>query len=204
MALAFPLLLALYAARPEGLAGGDTEAATRESPGPAQPVPGRSLLLAALIGTGLLLPLVVLGYDSPGPLDLDNAPRQVHAALLRSFDLVPGAPWFRPNWTAASLLLTTPLYLWLAQARSAAPAVRWGWVAAGLIVALLLLNGSVGAPQFGYRNSLDVAPLLFLLLGWVFRDGLPRAARLAIVIGVAVSTYGMVAVGILQPPFAEF
>jgi len=66
----------------------------------------------------------------------------------------------------------------------------------------IVAHGNVGFTQFGYRFSLDVAPLLWLLLGWAFRAGMPLEARLAALIGVAVNAYGIYAVTVLD--FASF
>lgn len=187
--LAVPLFVALYAVRPpSGALSGSDRLDRALAP------------LAVLVGAAL--PLVYVGFELGGPLSAANIPDHLHAALLRSFDLAADGPWFRPNWTGMSLLLTSPFYLWLAAARSRAPVVLWSWVGIALIVVLTVLTPAVGAPQVGYRPSLDAAPLLFLLLGWVFRDGIPVAARATIVLAVAVNTYAMLAVGVLDPPFA--
>jgi hypothetical protein len=191
MLLALPLLAALYAARPRRHRDGGSVDRPR-------------LVALAPLAVGVLLPLVYVGFSVGGPYDPQHVPQHLHAALLRSMDLASEAPWFRPSWIATSLLLTTPLYLWLGAARSRAPVVLWSWVAVALILGLSVLTPTVGGPQFGYRLSLDAAPLLFLLLGWVFRDGMSVTARAAVVLGVAVNTYGMVAIGVLDPPFAAW
>ncbi|HSH21887.1 MAG TPA: hypothetical protein VK992_04605, partial [Candidatus Caenarcaniphilales bacterium] len=191
--LTLPLFIALYAARPARPVSGDQQ----------RHLIDRLLAIATLV-VGVLLPLVYVGFTADPAYALEHVPRHVHAAFLSSFDLAPEAPWFRPSWTATSLLLTTPLYVWLVRARSRAPVVSWSWAAIALVALATILTPSVGAPQFGYRLSLDAAPLLFLLLGWVFRTGISRAARGAIVVGVAINAYGMIAVGVLEPPFAAF
>ncbi|HEV8516432.1 MAG TPA: hypothetical protein VGQ47_02180 [Candidatus Limnocylindrales bacterium] len=133
-------------------------------------------------------------WFSSGILSLDYIPRHIHAMLLRSFDFVEEPPWFRPNWTSTSLLITTPVYLWLIKARSRRPLVAYGWLAVALALVPIMTHGSVGFSQFGYRFSLDVAAILWLLLGWVFRRGLSREAVVAIALGIAVNAYGVWAV----------
>lgn len=133
-------------------------------------------------------------WYAEGILSLSYVPRHLHAIFVRGFDFVDAFPWFRPNWTATSLLLTTPLYLWLVKARSREPIVAWGWLAVALALVPILTHGNVGFTQFGYRFSLDVAPILWLLLGWTFRAGTPVEARAAAVLGVLVNAYGIWAI----------
>jgi hypothetical protein len=124
-------------------------------------------------------------------------PRNLHAMFIRGFDLVDQFPWFRPNWTATSLLLTTPIFLWLVKARAWVPLVVVGWLAVLLGIFPDITHGGVGWTQFGYRRILDVAPILWLLLGWVFRNGMSVEAKAAVVIGVLVNAYGIWAITVL-------
>ena len=125
-------------------------------------------------------------------------PRNLHAMFIRGFDYVDEFPWFRPNWTGMSLLLTTPILLWLAKARAWTTLVVVGWIAAVLGIIPDVTHGGVGWAQFGYRRILDVAPILFLLLGWVFRKGMSLEAKAAILIGVAVNAYAIWAITVLD------
>jgi hypothetical protein len=65
-----------------------------------------------------------------------------------------------------------------------------------VVLALLpiVTHGTVGQAQFGYRFSLDVAPILWLMLGFVFRAGITRTAQAAIITGVIVNLYGIYAI----------
>jgi hypothetical protein len=137
-----------------------------------------------------------------GILSIEYIPRHLHAMFVRGFDYVDEFPWFRVNWTATSLVITTPLLLWLARARSREPLVAFAWLAVAIALVPIVTHGNVGFTQFGYRFSLDVAPLLWLLLGWAFRAGMPLEAKVAALIGVAVNAYGIYAVTVLG--FASF
>jgi len=129
-------------------------------------------------------------------------PRNLHAMFIRGFDYVDQFPWFRPNWTGMSLLLTTPIFLWLVKARARsgpwAPLVVFGWLAVLFGILPDITHGGVGWSQFGYRRILDVAPILWLLLGWVFRNGMSVEAKAAIVVGVLVNAYGIWAITVLD------
>ena len=128
-----------------------------------------------------------------GIFALEYLPRGLHTMLLRSFDLVADPPWFRPNWTGTSILLTMPALLWLWRARDRAFLVPW--LTVGLVLVPDLLHGVSGFAQFGYRFICDVLPILWWLLAWVVvRHGLTLGLRLALVAGIVVNVYGLVAV----------
>jgi hypothetical protein len=111
--------------------------------------------------------------------------------FLRGFDYVDDFPWFRPNWTGTSLLLTAPILLWLVRVRSRAPLVGWLWLSVALVLVPIVTHGNVGFAQWSYRFVLDVAPLLFLMLGLLFRERISSMAKAAIVIGVLANAYGV-------------
>jgi hypothetical protein len=118
--------------------------------------------------------------------------------FVRGFDFVDAFPWFRPNWSGASLLLTTPILLWLVKARSRVPLIAYGWIAVVLCLIPDVLHGAPGFAQLGYRFILDVLPIMLLMLAWVFRDGISVEARAAILIGIAVNAYGVWAVTVVD------
>ena len=128
-----------------------------------------------------------------GIFALEYLPRGLHTMLLRSFDLVDDPPWFRPSWNGTSILLTMPALLWLWRARDRGLAAAW--LAVALILVPNLLHGVPGFAQFGYRFICDVLPILWWLLAWVVvRHGLTLGLRLALLAGIVVNVYGIVAV----------
>ena len=136
-------------------------------------------------------------WYAKGLLSIDYLPRHLHLMFMRGFDLVDTFPWFRPNWSGASLLLTMPILLWLVKARSRTPLIAYGWIAIVLALIPDVLHGAPGFAQFGYRFILDVLPIMLLMLGWVFRDRISVEARAAILIGIAVNAYGVWAVTVI-------
>ena len=128
-------------------------------------------------------------YDH-GIIAIDYLPRGLHTMLLRTFDIVSDPPWFRPNWTGASVLLTMPVLAWLHRARAKVLIVPW--LVAGLVLVPDLLHGAPGFAQFGYRFICDVLPILWWLLAWVaVNRGLTLGMRAAIVAGIAVNIYAL-------------
>ncbi len=177
----------------------------------------RSILL---FGAGLAVPLVVLaaynvarfgsplelGYALiPGVLDepyyqegifsISYIPRHVYAIFFRSWNWSDSFPWVTPSWWGLAILLTTPLYLWLLKARLQDPRVLYAAIAVGLTLIPLVTHGNVGFTQFGYRFSLDLQPLLFVILATVFERGMSRLAAAAAALSILFSTYGVWAIG---------
>jgi hypothetical protein len=125
-------------------------------------------------------------------------PRNLNVMFLKTFDFVEDFPWFRPNWIGTSLILTTPIFLWLIRAHGRNRLLIYGWIAVVTGLALVITHGGIGWTQFGYRRILDVAPILWPMLGWVFRRGMSWEAKVAIVIGVLVNAYGIWAIEVLH------
>jgi hypothetical protein len=174
----------------------------------------------ALFGAGLAIPLALLAaynvarFDSPfelgyalipGVLDepyyqegifsVSYIPRHVYALFFRSWNWSDAFPWATPSWWGLAILLTTPLFLWLVKARIRDPRVLYAAVAVAVALVPLVTHGNVGFTQFGYRFSLDVQPLLFVVLATVFERGMSRLAVAAALLSIAFSTYGVWAIG---------
>jgi hypothetical protein len=73
-----------------------------------------------------------------------------------------------------------------------------GWIAVLLALLPIVTHGTVGETQFGYRFSLDVAPILWIMLGMLFVRRISLPARLAILLGVLVHAYGIYAITVLE------
>ena len=129
---------------------------------------------------------------------LSYIPRNLNVMFLQTFDFVEQFPWFRPNWIGTSLILTTPILLWLYRAHGRNRLLIYGWISVMTGLALVITHGGIGWTQFGYRRILDVAPILWPMLGWVFRRGISIEARAAIVIGILVNAYGIWAIEVLH------
>jgi hypothetical protein len=133
-----------------------------------------------------------------GILSLSYIPRHLHTIFLRGFDFADGYPWFRPNWTGLALTFTTPIYFWLVQLRRRETFVVVGWLAILLALLPIVTHGNVGETQFGYRFSLDVAPILWIMLGMLFLRRISVPARLAILAGIVVHAYGIYVITVLD------
>lgn len=113
------------------------------------------------------------GYDHPqyanepwfsqGRFDLSYIPRHIEGIFFKQPELNEGEfPYFRPSTGGMALFFTTPAFLYAFNTyfdrRTAAAAV-----ALGLVSVPLVLHGSIGWAQFGYRFSMDLFPMLIVL-----------------------------------------
>jgi len=135
-------------------------------------------------------------YAEHGILSLHYIPRNLYAIFFRSWNYVDEPPFLQPSWWGLSIFLTTPVYLWLAKARWNEPRVAWAVLGTALALIPIVTHGNVGITQFGYRFSLDVQPLLFVVLASAFRGGMSRLAELACVGAIATCAYAIWAIGI--------
>ena len=140
-------------------------------------------------------------WYADGINSLAYIPRNLNVMFFKTFDFVEQFPWFRPNWIGTSLILTTPILLWLFRAHGRNRLLIYGWISVVTGLALVVTHGGIGWTQFGYRRILDVAPILWPMLGWVFRRGISIEARVAVVIGILVNAYGIWAI---QQDFVSF
>ena len=74
--------------------------------------------------------------------------------------------------------------------------MAWAAIATALALIPIVTHGNVGISQFGYRFSLDVQPLLFVILATVFERGMSRLAAAAGVVSIAVCAYAIWAISI--------
>ena len=137
-------------------------------------------------------------WYTDGINSLSYIPRNLNVMFLKTFDFVEEFPWFRPNWIGTSLILTTPIFLWLIRAHGRNRLLIYGWISVVTGLALVVTHGGIGWTQFGYRRILDVAPILWPMLGWVFRRGISIEAKVAIIIGILVNAYGIWAIEVLH------
>jgi hypothetical protein len=99
------------------------------------------------------------------------------------------APFVKVSLHGLALWFTTPAFLWILWPRTATREYLWLAATAALVALPSLLYQNSGWVQFGYRFSLDFAPLLVLLLALGGR----RFGKLfvaAVVFGIAVNLFG--------------
>ena len=101
-----------------------------------------------------------------GIFSLHYIPRQLSAIFLKMPKIMGKFPFVQPSNIGMALWLTTPALLLLPFAKSKKYKLIWFYLTALLVAAPLLVHGTVGFTQFGYRHSLDF--ILFLLIPLAF------------------------------------
>ncbi len=114
-------------------------------------------------------------------------PQGLYTMLLKGVDWQDTSPWVLPGWGGTSVLLTMPILWWVVEARGRLALVTA--ITAALVLLPDLAHGNPGFAQVGYRFIVDALPLLWILLAITFRDGLTRAASVALAAGSAVTIW---------------
>ncbi len=114
-------------------------------------------------------------------------PQGLATMLLKGLDWQDSAPWLLPGWGGTSVLLMMPILWWVVEARGRLALITG--ICAALVIVPDLAHGNPGFAQVGYRFIVDALPLLWLLLAITFRDGLTRAASVALAAGSALTIW---------------
>ncbi len=126
-----------------------------------------------------------------GQFNLRYLPENLRVALLGLPLLRAKPPFIWPDPNGMSVLLATPVFLWLVQARQRHWVVAAAWLSIALVSVPLALYYNTGWVQFGYRFSMDFLPLAFLLLAIGLRRITPLV-RAAIVLAWLINLWGVV------------
>ena len=73
-------------------------------------------------------------------------------------------PYITPSWYGLSILITTPIFIFILFNSLKDKLVLVTWISILMIALVVLSHGTTGFAQFGYRFAVDFYPLLFLLL----------------------------------------
>lgn len=134
--------------------------------------------------------------------------RNLLAMLVLLPQFLPSAPWVQLSRHGLALWFTSPALLGLLAPRpleGAADALwrRAAWATVGVIFLPHVFYQNTGWVQFGYRFSLDYLPYLALLL-LLSRPKLGTMWRVAILIGIAVNTFGAMTFGRMPELYGEW
>ena len=131
---------------------------------------------------------ILLKYfpDAPrfGYMDVRNIPLHLFTALLLPPEVSKGE--IRPSPYGMSLILTSPLLLWLI-GKPDRDRQLWqaSWAAIGVTSVPILLHFTQGWVQFGYRFMLDFIPFLMIMLAVrLRRASLPVILLMLVSVGV--------------------
>jgi hypothetical protein len=145
------------------------------------------------------------GYDHPqyadqpwfakGRFDISYIPRHIEAIFYKQPELNEGEfPYFRPSSYGMALFFTTPAFLYAFNSywdrRTLAAALTLGLTAVPLV-----LHGTTGWAQFGYRFSMDLFPMLAVLTAAGMRHELSGLKWMAIAASCFVCFWGVLYAG---------
>lgn len=123
-------------------------------------------------------------------LDLRNIPLHLYTLLLMPPERLDSFPWLRPSPYGMSVLLTSPLLLYLARANLKSALVK-SYVFAILPILLIdSMHYSQGWVQFGYRFILDYIPFLILILSQTVKRITPVFVIL-LIISILINLWGV-------------
>jgi hypothetical protein len=204
-ALAFPALAALYARAPHGAWRIGREHAWLAG-GVAVPAVVLAVYNVARFGSPIdfgyaHIPSGESGlitdepWFSEGLISVTYIPRHLKVIFIDGFQFVAEAPYLRPSFSGASLVLTAPFLFISVLARGRM--VPWLWLSVLLVMLPDLMWGSWGFAQFGYRRILDAMPLLLLLIGLAYRDRSDWVLRTLVIFGIVVHAYGIWVINVL-------
>jgi len=134
-------------------------------------------------------------WFSEGLMSVTYIPRHLKVMFYDGFQIVGDAPFLKPSFSGASLVLTAPFLFLSVLARGRI--VPWLWLGVVLVMLPDLMWGSWGFAQFGYRRILDAVPLLLLLLGLAYRDRPTWVLQALVVFGIVVHAYGIYVINVL-------
>ncbi len=143
-------------------------------------------------GYALLAGLMTEAQYSQGFFALSYVPRMVYAMFLTVPQQIGGFPWIQSRRLGGlSILLTTPLFLWVVKARRPDWFGIGAWGAVALILVPVLMHGDAGGSQFGFRYAQDIYPFLLLLTVRGLRGRISVEAWIAIAVGAVINLWGM-------------
>lgn len=145
------------------------------------------------------------GYDHPqyadqpwfakGRFDISYIPRHIEAIFFKQPELNEGEfPYFRPSSYGMALFFTTPAFLYAFNARWERRSLA-AIVALGLTAVPLVLHGTTGWAQFGYRFSMDLFPMLAVLTASGMRQEMSGLKWAAIGLSCFICFWGVLYAG---------
>lgn len=101
-------------------------------------------------------------------------------------------PYIFPSWGGLAIWITTPAFVFLVKSPVKKLEVKLAILATALISIPILMHGTNGFAQFGYRFAVDFYPFLFLILIYALPKKLKYYHWLLLIISIAVNAWGVV------------
>jgi len=131
-----------------------------------------------------------------GIWSLIHFPANIYYFLLRGPDPVflPGtkvltSPYLKPDIWGMSIILTSPIFLWIFSKRPKSKDVTFAWITIIIMLIAILGYYGIGVRQYGYRYAIDFYPFLYLILCYFFRDKIPLPFKIIAIAAAALNIY---------------
>lgn len=125
-----------------------------------------------------------------GQFSLHYVPHNLWTMLLAPPKWDHDLGFLLPERAGMSMFLTTPALIYLARSFKKNYLVAAAWLALGLLLIPLLTYYNTGWWQFGYRFSLDVMPVVMVLLAFAAGDRIDWKFWTLILLGVLSNAWG--------------
>lgn len=101
-------------------------------------------------------------------------------------------PYVFPSWGGLAIWITTPAFFLLLKAPLKSKTVRLSILASTLVAIPILMHGTTGFAQFGYRFLVDFIPFLFLILIFALPKKLTKTHWILLFLSILVNAWGVV------------
>lgn len=119
--------------------------------------------------------------------------RNLRLALFSLPKILDKVPFVEPSWSGLAIWFTTPAFILTLRASIKDKANLFAWLSAALVLTFVLMHGSPGFSQFGYRYAVDAYPfLLFLTIKSAAQSKLSWYHWLLLAAGILVNLWGVV------------
>lgn len=120
--------------------------------------------------------------------------RNIKTALFSFPKILDGKPWIEPSWWGLSIWITTPAFIFSFKAPFKKISTKLLWFACFFIFSLVLMHGTNGFVQFGYRHAVDFYPFLFFLtiLGVMQQKGPRKLHWIFLIVSIVVNLWGVI------------
>lgn len=98
-------------------------------------------------------------------------------------------PFLKPNVWGMSIILTSPLLLWIFKAKWRVLEVKIATLTSLALLISILGYYGIGVNQYGYRYALDFSPFLYLILVYTFRNGVSNLFKIVVCLTFLISLY---------------
>lgn len=144
------------------------------------------------IGYSLIPGVLQESYFERGLVHPSYIGRHLKTAFLALPQIEHKWPFLIPRWTGLSILLTTPAFLLAMLADYKKIINKAALLGMFFVLIPIVMHGTTGFAQFGYRFAVDVYPFLILLTISGSQRISKRFFVLLIIIGVLVNLWGVV------------